>query len=215
MFNWAVSRDILERSPCDGVAPPPRVRPRERVLDDVELTKVLAVCGDDTFGRIVRLLILTGQRRGEIAALKWSYIDDKQSTITLPATITKNKRQHTFPYGQSTARILAASPQLSEYVFPARGNSEEFFSGWSKCKTRLDAECGIEPWTLHDLRRTFATNLAALGTPIHVTEKLLNHISGTTGGIVAVYQRHTYMDDMRAAIAAWDARLASLVTAST
>jgi integrase len=63
---------------------------------------------------------------------------------------------------------------------------------------------------LHDLRRTCATNLAALGVPVHVTEKFLNHVSGTTGGIVAVYQRHTYLDEMRNAVEAWDSHLASI-----
>jgi integrase len=77
----------------------------------------------------------------------------------------------------------------------------------------LDTACGVSDWTLHDLRRTFATNMAALGVRIEVTEKLLNHISGSFGGIVGVYQRHAYMDEMRTAVAAWEARLAHLLAA--
>jgi hypothetical protein len=82
--------------------------------------------------------------------------------------------------------------QKPQLLFPARGKDTPF-AGWSKGKPAFDTGCAIEPWTLHDLRRTCATNLAALGVPVHVTEKFLNHVSGTTGGIVAVYQRHTYI----------------------
>ena len=102
-------------------------------------------------------------------------------------------------------------PSLTaQYFFPARG-SQVPFNGWSKCKNALDKKVAITPWTLHDLRRTFATQLAALGTPIHITERLLNHVSGTQSGIVAVYQRHNYMDEMRAAIERYETHLAALL----
>ena len=100
----------------------------------------------------------------------------------------------------------------SGLLFPARGKAGTPFNGWSKCKVAIDKRCKIAPWTLHDLRRTFATNLAALGTPIHVTEKLLNHISGTTGGIVGIYQRHAYMSEMRVAIQQWETRLGEILS---
>ncbi len=211
MFNWAVSRDILDRSPCEGIALSTQTRPRDRVLEDAELAKVYLASDGYPFGAIVRLLILTGQRRGEIAGLKWSYIDHQQQTITLPGSLTKNKRPHTFPYGERAHRILGEIPMQGDFLFPARGRAAKVFSGWSKCKVALDKVCDIAPWTLHDLRRTFATNLAAIGTPVQVTEKLLNHVSGTLGGIVAVYQRHTYIDEMRRATAAWEARLQTLI----
>jgi hypothetical protein len=95
-------------------------------------------------------------------------------------------------------------------LFAAQGRDAPF-AGWSKAKPYFDRECPVPHWALHDLRRTCATNLAALGIPVHVTEKLLNHVSGTTSGIVAVYQRHTYLDEMREAIEAWEARLLSVV----
>lgn len=91
-------------------------------------------------------------------------------------------------------------------LFPARGKDTPF-AGWSKAKPDFNKGCLVPHWTLHDLRRTCATNLAALGVPVHVTEKLLNHVSGTTSGIVAVYQRHAYMDEMREAIEAWEKRV--------
>jgi integrase len=212
-FKWAVKRHYLSHTPMEGMSLPSRIRARDRVLSEPELVSVWRAA-DETgypFGTITKLLILTGQRRGEIAALRWDYIDQKQKTITLPALLTKNNRQHTFPYGDMTARIFENVPYQDGVLFPARGNPEQIFSGWSKCKAALDKKCVIAQWTLHDLRRTFATNLAALGTPVHVTEKLLNHSSGTFGGIVSVYQRHSYMDEMRAAVSAWDSRLTALL----
>ena len=212
MFNWAVSRDMLDRSPCEGIALSTDATSRDRVLDDDEVAKVYLLSGGYPFGSIVKLLILSGQRRGEIAKLKWSYIDDQERTITLPASITKNKRQHTFPYGKQVESILSEIPQQNEFLFPARNRVATTFSGWSKSKAALDKICAIPSWTLHDLRRTFATNQAAIGTQVHVTEKLLNHVSGTLGGIVGVYQRHTYMEEMRTAISEWERRLEDITT---
>ena len=109
------------------------------------------------------------------------------------------------------------SPRESRYLFPASrgtwraGKATSFFNAWGKNKVALDVASGITDWTLHDLRRTFATNLAALGTPIHVTEKLLNHVSGTLSGVAAVYNRHAYIDEMRTAIEAWEKRLSFIL----
>jgi integrase len=187
-----------------------KMAPRVRVLSEAELRAIWNAC-EATFGTIVRLLILTGQRRGEIAALQPSFISD--DAVTLPARLCKNNREHTFPIGPMTRTLLAPVIITTEtaLLFPARGKPTMPFNGWGKCKAQLDKKSGVANWTLHDLRRTFATQLAALGTPIHVTERLLNHISGTQSGIVAVYQRHTYMDEMRAAVMAWEARLADIV----
>ena len=149
------------------------------------------------FGAVVRLLILTGQRRGEIGLLRWHWIDEQKRVITLPAEFTKNRRSHTLPYGQMVADILAELPRTSSYVFPPahehlKGAGVTAVNGWSNLKRTFDRLLdNMVPWTLHDLRRTFATNLAALGVRLEVTEKLLNHVSGSFGGIaVGIYQRH-------------------------
>ena len=202
---------------------PARPGTRERVLSDQELAAVYKAATKFAypFGPIVQLLILTGQRRGEISSLKWDWIED--DTLTLPSSLTKNKRAHTFPLGETTRAIIESVPQHSDYLFPAsrehvRGKSTTVFNGWPKAKRELDVavqgrakKSPVAPWTLHDLRRTFATNLAALGTPIQVTEKLLNHVSGTVSGVAAIYNRHTYMDEMRAAVTAWEAHLQTLI----
>jgi len=206
-FNWAARRGYVERSPCERLRPPPPSTPRDRVLTSAELKSVLAVAqsGNSVFHNIVQLLILTRQRRNEIASLQADWIDFKNRTITLPPTVTKNKRQHTFPFGKMAEAVLKKGNKEG-VLFPARGKDAPF-NGWSKLKPIFEKKCQSDPWTLHDLRRTCATNLAALGVAVHVTEKLLNHVSGTTGGIVAVYQRHAYMDEMRQAVEKWEKRL--------
>ena len=194
LFRWARRRRYITHSPCEGLQLPSRLVARSRVLSDEELALVLKGATSYPFGMIVQLLILTGQRRREIGGLRWDYIDEKGRTITLPASLTKNKRQHTFPYGNMCAEVLSGIPKVDEvYLFPARGNPEHSYSGWSKGKAALDGLCPIAPWTLHDLRRTVATNLAALTVPPHVTERLLNHVSGTVSGVAAIYNRHAYL----------------------
>ena len=219
-FRWLQRRGYVQADPSSALQASARLLARERVLTDAEVAQVFsnAATMGFPFGLIVMLLILTGQRRGEIASLQWSYINDDDRTITLPAAVTKNRRQHTFPYCQAVADILKVVPRQGEYLFPAsrdhvRGKPTTVFNGWPKAKVQLDSKLeNVEPWTLHDLRRTFSSGLAALGVAQVVVEKLLNHISGgTLSPIAQVYNRHSYMDEMRAAIAEWEAKLASLV----
>ena len=213
LLRWATRRGYLTHSPCEGMAQPARLASRERMLTDMELAAVLTTAKGFAwpFGPIVVLLILTGQRRSEIGGLRWDYIDEQQQTMTLPASLTKNNRAHVFPYGSMCREVLTGIPKVDDvYLFPARGNREHTYAGWGKAKRTFDALCPIAPWTLHDLRRTVATNLAALGTPPHVTERLLNHVSGTVSGVAAIYNRHAYMSEMRQALDAWERKLISL-----
>lgn len=151
----------------------------------------------------------------------------RKPKITFPAEICKNNREHSIPIGKLTAAVLkkqrakrrgalsaAALPSNispTTLLFPARGSSTRPLSGWSKLKKQLDKDSGVTGWTLHDLRRSWATNMARLGTPIHVIEKMLNHASGSFGGIVSTYQRHDYWDEQVAAIQRYDDWLKSLV----
>lgn len=223
-LRWTVKHQMLERSPIELMTIPSRQGGRERTLAKEEIKAVYSAAQltPYPYGTIVQLLLLTGQRRGEIAALQWSWIDRAGRTITLPSSITKNRRRHTFPYGSAVEAILEALPVQGELLFPAsrenvRGKPTTIFNGWGKPKVQLDAEiaeagAAILPWTLHDLRRTFATTLAALQTPVHVTEKLLNHVSGTVSGVAAIYNRHTYIDEMREAVTAYENHLQKLLT---
>jgi integrase len=204
---------------CDAILSR-KFQSRERVLTDEELKVVFRTAfeGNDSFSFIVALLILTGQRRTEIGSLRPSWLNKADSTITLPSGITKNKRTHVFPYGSLAASIIERIPDTHDtYLFPAsrdhvRGKPTTSFNGWSKAKETFDRKCSISDWTLHDLRRTFASNLAALGVSLPTIEKLLNHVSGSFGGIVAVYQRHNWMPEMRTAIVAWENRLAACIS---
>ncbi len=201
-FSWCVPR-YIRQSPATGLKMP-RYVPRERVLSDEEL-KAVWHAADGTFGFILRLLILTGARRSEISRLQWK--DVAEDRLTFPET--KNGRSHTVPIGAFTKSILRTVERSGDFLFPGRGS--DTFQGFATAKAMVDRRCPLPSWTIHDLRRTFATNLAALGTPIHVTEKLLNHVSGTTGGIVAVYQRHAYWDEQVAAIKRWEDRLQEII----
>jgi integrase len=210
-FRFAVRRRFISRSPVEGLQIPSRVVARERVLTDDELVKVWKAATEIgyPFGTMVQLLILTGQRRGEISNLRWDWIN--ADTITLPKEIVKNNRAHTFPVGALASRLIENTPRVAELLFPARGNNAAPFSGWSKSKPRLDHLSGVAGYTLHDCRRTFAVGLQRCGVNVEVIETLLNHKSGVFRGIVGVYQRHDFIDEMCAAIAAWERRLTSLL----
>jgi integrase len=221
-FRWCVRQHLLDRSPMEHVAVPLKHRARERALHAEELAAVLkcARSGSTTFHRIVELLIYTGQRRSEIGGMRWDFIGDDR-TITFPASYTKNKRTHQFPIGQLSVDVLYSIPRISDtYVFPAtrehdHGRPTSTWNGWGKGKLNFDRECPIAAWTLHDLRRTFSSGMAALGVPQVVVEKLLNHVSGgTTSPIAAVYNRHQYMNEMREAVVKYEQFLGGLLDAT-
>ena len=198
MMNWAVRRGYLDSSPV----PPLRFKSASssRILTDEELKLVWQRAEEVgyPYGTIVRLLIFTGQRRGEIAGLRRSWIND--DAITFPVGFTKNKREHKIPISSLTKQLLEDLPSDTDLFFPARGKPEQSFNGWSKAKREFDKPLEIAPYTLHDLRRTYSSNLARAGVPIHVTERLLNHVSGTISGVAAVYNRHDYWEEMRKAV---------------
>jgi integrase len=210
MCRWAVSRGIIEHSPCDGIDPPSAEKSRDRVLDSDELRLVWLAAGDIgfPFGPIVKLLILTGQRRSEVGGIEWSELDLDRATWTIPASRSKNRRQHVLPLLPQAVEIINHLPAFSgsKFVFSPGKTAP---SGFSRAKTRLDRHIEkingepISPWTLHDIRRSVASGLAALGVNLPVIEKLLNHVSGSFAGIVGVYQRHNFADEMRAAIDRW------------
>lgn len=211
-FNWAVERGYITVSPCAHMKMPTRQVSRDRVLNDAEIRTIWQASTSYPFGALVRLLLLTGQRRGETTLLRWDYIDLERGLVSFPGAITKNGRDHTIPLGALAKNLLDGMPKLNGFVFPARGFDDRAYCGWSKGKAALDKQCQLPQWGLHDIRRTVATNLAALQTPPHVVEKLLNHASGTISGVAAIYNRFQYLEEMRVALARWEARLGQLVS---
>jgi integrase len=182
-------------------------RSRDRVLSDAELKTIWHACPANDYGAILKLLMLTGQRAGEIAALRWSEIHDDQ--IVLSAERTKNARTHVVPLSEPAKVILAA--------FTAKGRSCVFgrdnrgFCGWSTAKESIDARIALAHWTPHDLRRTVATRMAELGVQPHVIEAVLNHVSGHKGGVAGIYNRATYDKEKREALNLWAEHFTALV----
>ena len=211
-FSWARQRRLVTQSPCEGMRLDIRSQPRTRVLSDAELGHVFLAaeqCGYP-YGNIVQLLLLTGQRRNEIASLRWSHINLDDSVILLPAALVKNNRDHSFAYGRMVAQVLTKLPRLGDLVFPARGATDRSFSGWSKSKRRLDSACGVA-FALHDLRRTWATRTADLGVHPWVIEAHLNHVSGIVSGVTAIYNRYAYLKEARVAVRLFDDHFTSVL----
>ncbi|MEY9230976.1 integrase [Bradyrhizobium japonicum] len=230
-FNWCRKRRYITDNPTLGLSTHRRPA-RARILSDDELKLIWRACGQQdvdvqedqssldvlsngvvetapplpaSFCKIVQLLILTGQRKGEIAALRGSYYSHNQQTICLPDALTKNKREHAFPVGPTASFVLSKlwMDNNASLIFPARGKSDKHFSGWSKAKKQLDKLCGVTDWTLHDIRRTYRSIHGKIGTPPHIAERLVNHISAQTE-MERTYDRYAYLSEMRAAVEVYE-----------
>ncbi len=213
-FIWCVARSLIAVSPCAGITRPAATRARDRVLDDQELKSIWrAVDGSGIpFEPIVKLLILTGQRRGEVTAMQWRELDLENCIWSIPAERTKSNRAQSLPLTITARSVLQTIPRISDvYVFPSFGREEGIFSGFGKSKRKLDRVSGVTGWTLHDLRRTAATGLARLGVAPHVIERILNHTSYTLGGVAGIYNRFGYEPEMRAALNLWSSHVVKLV----
>jgi integrase len=214
LFSWCVKKRKLERSPMAGLEAPKAIVARERVLDDDEIAilwRAVDILSPWHAG-CVKLLLLSGQRLREITELRHDEIQG--DTIALDGTRTKNKRSHTVPLSPLARGVLDAVPTVegSPFVF-SLGTAP--IGGWYRVKHRLDAEMrklgwSGKPWRVHDLRRTCATGLARLGVAVHVTERVLNHASGTISGIAAIYNRHSYAKECREALETWAIEIAKI-----
>jgi integrase len=211
-FRWALVQGFIDVDPAAAFKRS-RQRKRARALRDDELQKVWGAAAEQSYphGTIVQLLILTGQRRGEIAALRRSWIDEKARTVTLPAEITKNGKEHRFPYDDMVAAILESVPRLNstDLLFPSRISADRPVSGFSQFKKKMTD--GVPTWWLHDLRRTFRTIHGQLGTPPHIAERLINHVAAVASDVEQIYDVYSYLPEMRRAAEAFDAHLAGLI----
>jgi len=205
-FTWAVREGLLEINPVSGTGKADEGHSRDRTLTEVELSAVLKVLGDDQFSDIIRLLILTAQRREEIGGLRWSEIDVERGLIVLPPLRTKNKRLHELPLSNQAKAILERQPRRGEFVFGRR------FTNWSGHKASLDRRLNFNSWRLHDLRRTAATQMAELGILPHIIEAVLNHVSGHKSGVAGIYNRARYEGEMRFALQRWADHIDTLTT---
>ena len=237
MFRWAEGRGEIERSPLAGIEAPTPCAARDRVLDDDELAMVWRASATlgAPFAQVFQMLIATGQRRDEVAALDWSELDRNTATWSLPAERAKNAQAHIVPLNALAIAALdeaAGVAGTEKPKWPRRGfvfttTGETPVSAFSRAKSRLDTAITkvaaadvkrhggesreLAPWRVHDLRRTLATGMQRLGVRFEVTEAILNHISGARGGVAGVYQRHDWKEEKRAALDAWAGHLSGLL----
>ena len=214
-FSWAMSQGLAEGNPIVGTSPAVTKGARDRVLTDHELRAIRNALRNDAYGDIVKLLALTGQRRDEIGALRWSEVDFDKAVIALPAERTKNSRPHDVPLSPEALAILKARPRVAgrDCIFASGANG---FLGWSNYKVALDARIAtkgtIPPWRLQDLRRTVSTRMHdELGIAPHIVEAVLNHVSGHRAGVAGVYNRALYAKDKAVALARWAEHLGAIV----
>lgn len=215
IFAWAIERSYVEASPVIGVKRRSSGAARERVLSEAELVAVWKASGDDEYGKILRLLILTGQRKTEIADLAWPEIDFERSQIDLPPQRTKNGLPHLVPLAAAALEILHAVPRREkrDLLF---GGGDGGFSGWSKAKARLDERlpADMPPWTVHDIRRSAVTHWGENGFAApHVIEAIVNHVSGHKKSTAGVYNKALYLPERRRALDLWAAHVLALVKA--
>jgi integrase len=218
LCNFAVERGVLDVSPIAGIKAPAPETPRDRVLSDDELKAVWEAADalEPVYAGFIKLLILTGQRLREVSEMEWKEIDLEAKLWTLPGVRAKNSIEHVIPLSDQAVEILKALPRIagSDFVFTINGRSP--IHGTHLVKRRIDKLAPpMPPWVLHDIRRTVASGMARLGINLPVIEKLLNHVSGSFAGIVGVYQRHSFADEKRAAMAAWARHVEALVSGET
>jgi integrase len=212
-YQWAMKRGAVVNNPFAALPAIGEKPKRDRVLNDIELAAIWQTASSmaPPFGPIVRLLILTGQRREEVGGMSWAELNDDLSSWTIAANRTKNGTPHVVPLADLAREVLRTLPRTGSLVVPG-DRPPAPFSGWSKAKARLDAAAGVTAWRLNDIRRTMATGLQRLGVRLEVTEAVLNHISGSRAGIVGIYQRHDWANEKRAALEAWAAHVMRITT---
>jgi integrase len=196
-FAWAIREGLTDLNPVSGTGKANEGNGRDRVLTETELSTLLRALGKDDFSDIIRLLILTAQRREEIGGLRWSEIDWDRGLIVLSPDRTKNKRLHELPMSTQIRSMLDRRRGNGEWVWGRR------FNAWSKSKEILDRRLNGMAWRLHDLRRSAATHMAELGVLPHIVEAVLNHVSGHKSGVAGIYNRARYQGDMKAALQTW------------
>jgi integrase len=242
LFNWAVEKGRIGVSPIEGMKPPTKEQARDRKLSDDEIKWFWTACTASgwPFGPLAQLLLVTAQRRDEVAGMAWAEVDFTKLVWSIPRHKAKNKQAHEVHLSAAALAILRSLPRVDdELVFTTTGKMP--VSGFSRAKRRLDKEmekacrhglnlpqmdsvrrtlgmpadkppAEITPWILHDLRRTAATGMARLNIAPNVVGKVLNHVSGTIRGMAAVYNRFEYLEERRAALETWGRHITALVT---
>ena len=219
----AALKSRLRTAPCLGIEAPGEEKRRDRVLTGGEIKALWNACGEpsddrsggigEPFGSFAKILLLTAQRRAEVAGMRWSEIDMDKSVWTIPGERTKNKLPHAVPLSAQASSIIEAVTRIdkSDFVFTTTGDSG--LGGFSRAKERIDRKMkATKPWTFHDLRRTASTNIGDIGVQPHIVEAVLNHISGHRAGVAGTYNRAAYAAEKADALQRWADHVEWLVT---
>ncbi|MDQ0997030.1 integrase [Phyllobacterium ifriqiyense] len=233
-FSFLVEHDLIVTSPVSSISAPDPLASRDRLLTDLELKALWEVSKglSNPWGQFYRLLILTGQRIGEVSGMRWEEIDMEKALWTIPKERAKNNKAHIVHLSsQSIDELRSLSNKQEGFVFPAKRLrkkdqkllGEGSIKGFSKSKANVDAlmtaylkekadnpTFKLTPWRVHDLRRTMVSGLAQAGYATDVVDRLLNHVSGSQSGVKGVYQRYEFMKERREALMAWGEHVLSL-----
>jgi integrase len=207
-FNYAVARDVCEHSPCDRLKPSVLIGPkglRQRVLTDDEIRALWSACDvlGYPYGRLYQLLLVTGQRRGEVSGARWREFDLQARQWTVPPERFKSNATHLVPLSAMAIDILKALPRKGDHLFVV--------NGFSPLKRRLDKLMQCDPFVIHDLRRTVRTRMSGLRIKTEVAEMVIGH---GKRGLARIYDQHEYFDEMREALDAWAKALSAIVASA-
>jgi integrase len=208
-FNWAIEREYLDTNPAAAIKRRRIEASRDRILSHDEMRSIWEAAEhlEDPSRTLVKTWILTGQRRDEVRCMEWAELDLKNALWALPAARNKAKRDHEVPLAPALVVLLEGLPRVGPYVFAL--SKERPYSGQKRLKEMLDHKSGVSGWTIHDLRRTCSTGLAALHVAQDVIDRVLGHAVATLAG---TYNRHGYAAEKRRALNAWAEHLAFIVS---
>ncbi len=216
IFNWALNRGDIEASPFAAMKPPIKRVARDRALKDHEIKTLWTVWSElgYPFGLLQRVLLLLGQRRSEVAKMRWPEVDFDKREWTIPASRSKSRREHIVPLPDAAVDIFKSLPRFAngDFVFTTTAGRVPV-TGFSRVKDRIDQmlvdqDTAIENWRVHDLRRTCRTGMARLGVPEIVSERVLNH---QAQGLTKIYNVHEYLDEKRDALARWAQEVQNII----
>lgn len=212
-YRFAIYKDLVDHSPLAGMEKPADENSRERVLSKSEIAALWPAFNDlgHPFGPFFKLLLFTGARRNEIAALTWDELDLDENMWRLPGGRTKNGKPHLVPLSSVVRAIIDDLPRLDgcPYVFTTNGRT--CISGFDRVKKRLDRETGVMGWVVHDLRRTVVTGMAEMDIDPHVIEAVVNHTTNRSG-VAGTYNRASYLPQRTAALEAWAQHVLTVVS---
>lgn len=215
MFNWAFEEGIIEISPCLGLKMPFKETRRDRVLGEDEIRKFWSEVDSarvTVYTRLIlKLLLVTAQRVGEVASMRWSDLDLQEARWTIPASVAKNSNEHLVPLSPMALGLVQAAQTISTsdtWVFPSpRGDSHYTVMAIGQAVRKNREAMAVAHFTPHDLRRTAASHIAELRIPPHVISKILNH---TDRSVTAIYNRYLYFDEKKEALEVWSQRLTEI-----